>query len=584
MSDFPSGVYAPRTKANRPGVVYDPDNQYAGYAEDVTNLDAEVVAIEQELGLNPKGTHADVAARLDVLEALASIKALVRVGGADAQYVVDGTADEVQVNAAIADVSAAGGGVVLIDPITFNCAADVLLDDDVNLEGFGWNSVLAFTASNTRVNCIGKNNWKITNLCVDTFGKSSGYSTTSSEGTIRTYGCQHFEISGCKLNCYGFGVFVGSNSSLSSQAAFDGKIHHNFIHGACGNDLVGGGPNGDSDPAVYDIIAHHNYIMQDYSLSTKGSYYNAMDITGGSGIRFSDNIVYGNVVLGSERDPDQFSTLSNNIVYPPYSSTTIGCVVVVDDTSNTGDTSGKNNIIGNIVNGGGIQVKGKSGQPVIGAVINGNTCIANGSYTTFLQHGIYLNYADKCVGTGNNCFGNGATGANGILLTNSNYNSFSGGLVDNYPVGIQASGTSTYNSFNGVYVSNCTATIGSAVLTGVGNSVVNCYGINPDNLVNALGSVSGTVTFDRATGDLITCTASGNITTTTMPITRVPTGSRLTIQVTQGSGGQTIAKPANAILVGGAFSPSAGAGAVDSWTFVYNGTKWQEISRSLNVS
>ena len=46
MADFPGGVYSPRTKENKPGIVYTPAKKTIGYAEDVTKLDAEVVALE----------------------------------------------------------------------------------------------------------------------------------------------------------------------------------------------------------------------------------------------------------------------------------------------------------------------------------------------------------------------------------------------------------------------------------------------------------------------------------------------------------------------------------------------------------
>ena len=48
-AQYPSGVYSPRTKANRPGVVYTPSKTTVGYAEDVVKLDEEVVAIETDL-------------------------------------------------------------------------------------------------------------------------------------------------------------------------------------------------------------------------------------------------------------------------------------------------------------------------------------------------------------------------------------------------------------------------------------------------------------------------------------------------------------------------------------------------------
>jgi len=46
MATFPGGVYDPRTKENKPGVVYDAAKTKICFAEDITKLDDEVVAIE----------------------------------------------------------------------------------------------------------------------------------------------------------------------------------------------------------------------------------------------------------------------------------------------------------------------------------------------------------------------------------------------------------------------------------------------------------------------------------------------------------------------------------------------------------
>jgi hypothetical protein len=67
MADYPNAVYEPRTKENKTGVVYTPAKTTIGYAEDITKLDDEVVAIENELGTNPKGNFSDVKARLEAL-------------------------------------------------------------------------------------------------------------------------------------------------------------------------------------------------------------------------------------------------------------------------------------------------------------------------------------------------------------------------------------------------------------------------------------------------------------------------------------------------------------------------------------
>jgi len=70
MADFPGAVYSPRTKANKPGVVYTAAKTTVGYAEDVSLLDAEVVAIENELGIDPKWDSASVAERLKGIRSL----------------------------------------------------------------------------------------------------------------------------------------------------------------------------------------------------------------------------------------------------------------------------------------------------------------------------------------------------------------------------------------------------------------------------------------------------------------------------------------------------------------------------------
>jgi len=54
MADYPAGTYSPRTKENKSGVVYDAAKTTVGFAEDVTKLDAEVVAIQTILGDSSK--------------------------------------------------------------------------------------------------------------------------------------------------------------------------------------------------------------------------------------------------------------------------------------------------------------------------------------------------------------------------------------------------------------------------------------------------------------------------------------------------------------------------------------------------
>ncbi|OGY41929.1 MAG: hypothetical protein A2Y67_03870 [Candidatus Buchananbacteria bacterium RBG_13_39_9] len=65
---YPGALYSPRTKINKVGVNYDSAETTTLFAPDVTKLDDEVVAIETELGINVKGGHADLKARLEWIE------------------------------------------------------------------------------------------------------------------------------------------------------------------------------------------------------------------------------------------------------------------------------------------------------------------------------------------------------------------------------------------------------------------------------------------------------------------------------------------------------------------------------------
>lgn len=68
MTAYPGAVYAPRTVANKSGIVYDADKDTILFAEDINKATDEIVAIETELGENPKGSDADVATRLDRMD------------------------------------------------------------------------------------------------------------------------------------------------------------------------------------------------------------------------------------------------------------------------------------------------------------------------------------------------------------------------------------------------------------------------------------------------------------------------------------------------------------------------------------
>jgi len=80
MASYPNEIFSPRTRENKSGVEYDPDKKTVIFAEDIDKGDDEIVAIETELGLNPKGSWGSVKERLEALGE-ASITFIIDGGG-----------------------------------------------------------------------------------------------------------------------------------------------------------------------------------------------------------------------------------------------------------------------------------------------------------------------------------------------------------------------------------------------------------------------------------------------------------------------------------------------------------------------
>ena len=54
MASYPNSIYTPREVEDKSGAVYDPDKETVVYAKDKNDSDNEIVAVETELGTNPK--------------------------------------------------------------------------------------------------------------------------------------------------------------------------------------------------------------------------------------------------------------------------------------------------------------------------------------------------------------------------------------------------------------------------------------------------------------------------------------------------------------------------------------------------
>src|SRR3989337_4304559 len=111
MANFPTSIYAPRTKANRSGVVYDPTKTTRLFAEDVSKLDAEVVSLETILGLSPQWASVSIAERIKGIRSLSDAnEAVITIKGANVGIGTTAPLAKLQVNGA----SQATGGSYLL--------------------------------------------------------------------------------------------------------------------------------------------------------------------------------------------------------------------------------------------------------------------------------------------------------------------------------------------------------------------------------------------------------------------------------------------------------------------------------------
>jgi len=93
---------------------------------------------------------------------------------------------------------------------------------------------------------------------------------------------------------------------------------------------------------------------------------------------------------------------------------------------------------------------------------------------------------------------------------------------------------------------------------------------------------SATPVFDASTANSFKMTLGGDITSATL--SNGSAGQIIVLLLCQdGFGNHSMTWPENAKLSGGAFPPTKTANRCDSWTGIYDGNNWNEISRAANI-
>lgn len=369
--------------------------------------------------------------------------------GAVANYYCTGTGDHTVINTAIDAVNAAGGGVVFLKAGTYLPTGIVSLKDNVCLMGEGVATVLSFATASTQLEARNRSNIAIRNMKVTSVSKTSG---SDFENTVRILGCSNWEISGCYIDAYAFGLYV--ITVVNENVCEKGRIFNNYMQGTRRQDVMGGGRLTDDAPEMRDIIFSNNHVRK-HGTSVVANNYNAIDYTGVNGIVWTDNIVEGNALLGYEKDPNKRCIVSNNIVKPVFNNGQVRVTLLLQDTTSTDSVSGQSLISNNIVYGS-IWVQGRATQKITNMLVSGNYTYNDAARTTasvlnITQNGILIEEATNCLISGNYCEGGSVTAA-GIELQDSSNCHVIGNYINDHDIGLQDAGTTNANNYSNNYI------------------------------------------------------------------------------------------------------------------------------------
>jgi len=444
-----------------------------------------------------------------------------------ADYVCDGTADEAQINAAIAALPAGGGKIVLTEG-TFTVTTDIVLDEDnVILEGQGPATLVTISAgANAQVLKIVGNDVTVTDLAVDgNAANQSGFGWGIDWGGDGTTTGLRPKVQRVKVyDTKGDGILFDSSSSAKAIYAeiSDCVLTDIGQHGinlmymenvVVRNNFVSDYAN-ESSPATgirlqnsEEIRVEGNHVLGDGSLATGKFCYQANTSCGN--ITFINNISEDSDDDGMYLGGSHIKATGNTVINPqgPGIGLNLGThFTVVGNSITMGGGNGilvdgaagalsDITIMGNVLDGNadcndGIRVDSSSGQIdrvlIEGNIVTGFTNTGKyGIYVNHLQGGTDVLITDNAVNGNTNAIGFDAVNAAGTEVRGNHL----GYVTENngkYTTNGDGS-TATFNIPHG-----CATTPTYATVT---PSHADC---DSDCHISAMSSTNITVTFARA--------------------------------------------------------------------------------------
>ncbi len=400
-------------------------------------------------------------------------------------YVCDGVADDVEINAAL--VLAAGGSVILLDG-TYNCIANLAVPADTKLEGQGWGTILNFddggagTVTDAGAIDVDGANVHIMNLKAQlAAGCGAGGSRPNVivvDGaqalidSVWIIGDETVADDGSDLRQLGIYLLAGHYTKVTNCIIQDNKKHG--LGGSSGPNQCIISHNVFLSNAQYGLYLYRpdGWIVSNNSLRQNFTYGIYITSTG------LNSVIEGNEcsdsLTGIRIDGGHsFSIVGNNC----FSNTHHGIAITVSDCTITGNTCDENSRDGIYVTGENNVITGNTcnrndfeGNTYMGIYISGDNCVVTGNQCTENGlHGIYIFRSSNCAISGNGCF-NQYTG-DGINITgdgttNSDYNIVTGNnCYSNASHGIEIAGGANANEnrvINNKLTGNVTAPFADA--------------------------------------------------------------------------------------------------------------------------
>lgn len=395
-----------------------------------------------------------------------------------ADYICDGTADQVEINAAITALSSTGG-VVRLSEGTFNIAADVTPTSNIIITGSGIATILKAVAS-TSANCI-----KI---------------DTASNVVV-----EDLQIDGNKANVNDIGIQYILLNGIYITASDNVHVRGCYVH-----DHYAGGILADSST---DLFITNNRIEDG---TDNGIFLRPLTTNDGVvNATISNNIVSGMGYSGIQAIRSQYLTIANNVSFSNGPSDAQGDGVGVEGCSYV--TISGNVVYSNAIQGISVRPTDEGGT-TIGSdhvVVTGNVSY-NHTSTNGDAGGIVITASDDVLVSNNSVSGNyyGINICESHSLTSGDITFLSNRVFDNTDLGIRIGVTSTptlllndnhvYNNASHNLYTNASVQVQGGVYSGATGAGHN--GIYLDTGASD-SFISGAYIYDNADNGILTNTS-----------------------------------------------------------------------------